>query len=476
MSRRVMAAVVGALLTIQTGFLVYSAKIHSPTWDEVGHLAAGISHWELGRFELYSVNPPLVRTIAAAPVYLLDPPEMDWDFYRNDPSMRSEVFLGRRMIELNGERSWNQFFLARLAVIPIALLGSWLCFLWGRDLFGPKAGLFALALWAVSPNVLGYGWVFTPDLASGVAMLGCSYLFWRWMQAPGWAGAILLGLGTGLAMLTKSVWLALPLVYAVVWASFAVVAWRRRGDVADTEPTVAESPRPPTARTFTGNVAGWCRSVVSLFQSAARLPVSQLAAASLLALVMLNGFYGFRGTLQPLGELTFVSERLAGPAIEPEVDPNCTECGDPVPVVMPGNRYAESWLGAVPIPVPANFLQGVDVQLRDFERGRFDRGWMSFLNGTWRSGGWWYFYLVGLFYKVPLATWALIGLATVVAIVAYRQGDAVQRQGVWILWAPAVGLLLLLSSTTGVTRYIRYALPVLPVLLIWASQVMRPME
>ena len=76
------------LFVAQTVLLGYSAWIHSPTWDEVGHLAAGISHWKFGRFDLFSVNPPLVRTIAAAPVVLFCDPKMDWD--RSDPKLRSD--------------------------------------------------------------------------------------------------------------------------------------------------------------------------------------------------------------------------------------------------------------------------------------------------------------------------------------------------------------------------------------------------
>jgi hypothetical protein len=47
------------LLAIQAGLLAWSATRHSPSVDEMGHLAAGVSHWELGRFDLYRVNPPL---------------------------------------------------------------------------------------------------------------------------------------------------------------------------------------------------------------------------------------------------------------------------------------------------------------------------------------------------------------------------------------------------------------------------------
>lgn len=38
----------------------------SPTDDETAHLPAGVSYWQFGRFDLYPVNPPLVKLVAAA--------------------------------------------------------------------------------------------------------------------------------------------------------------------------------------------------------------------------------------------------------------------------------------------------------------------------------------------------------------------------------------------------------------------------
>jgi hypothetical protein len=56
------------LLGTQAGLLAYSATRHSPTHLEPAFLAAGISHWQFGRFELYRVNPPLVRMFTALPL------------------------------------------------------------------------------------------------------------------------------------------------------------------------------------------------------------------------------------------------------------------------------------------------------------------------------------------------------------------------------------------------------------------------
>ncbi len=73
-----------ALLAIHAGLLAYGAAIHSPSIDEVGHLAAGLSHWQLGRFDLYHVNPPLVRMIAVVPVLFVQP-KTDWSQYSDAP-------------------------------------------------------------------------------------------------------------------------------------------------------------------------------------------------------------------------------------------------------------------------------------------------------------------------------------------------------------------------------------------------------
>src|SRR5690606_30439573 len=76
---RIRLAVI-ALLGINAGLLAYGALVHSPTLNEPGHLAAGMSNWKFGRFDIYKVNPPLVRMTAAVPVMLVGA-ETKWDGY-----------------------------------------------------------------------------------------------------------------------------------------------------------------------------------------------------------------------------------------------------------------------------------------------------------------------------------------------------------------------------------------------------------
>lgn len=103
---------VTVILLFHSALLLYSAKIHSPNLDEVAHLPAGLSHWEFGNFSTYRVNPPLVKSIAAHPVYLSEH-KADWRCITFDPTKRFEWKLGQQFIRANGQDTFYFFFLAR---------------------------------------------------------------------------------------------------------------------------------------------------------------------------------------------------------------------------------------------------------------------------------------------------------------------------------------------------------------------------
>ncbi|MEQ9410854.1 MAG: hypothetical protein RIK87_24290 [Fuerstiella sp.] len=89
-----------AVLTIHAGLLSWSAAAHSPVSDELGHLAAGLSHWKLHRFELFAVNPPLVRSLATVRVALGDYSE-NWTRYAASPARRQEFRPGLDFVRAN---------------------------------------------------------------------------------------------------------------------------------------------------------------------------------------------------------------------------------------------------------------------------------------------------------------------------------------------------------------------------------------
>jgi 4-amino-4-deoxy-L-arabinose transferase-like glycosyltransferase len=406
-------AVVGLLL-LHAGLLAWAATRHSPVIDEPAHLVAGIAAWQLGRFDLYQVNPPLVRMLATLPV-LAARPQTDWTaFYYGE---RPEFMVGRLFINVNGDRWFWYFMLARWACIPLSLLGGYVCWRWAAELYGPRAGLLALALWCFCPNVLAYGQLITSDAGAAALGVTAAYAFWRWLKAPTVVAALLAGVALGLAELTKMTWVVLFLLWPLLWVVYA--ALRRR------EP---QRPWPVQA--------------------------GQLVLIPLLGLGLLNFGYGFDGSLQPLGSFRFSSRMLTGQ------DQDVSK----LPPEASRNRFAGSWLANVPVPVPRSYLQGIDLQKLDFERQP-----PSYLRGEWQRGGWWYYYLYALAVKVPLGTWLLLLL--VAALKVCRLAPQVRLGDELVVMAPLVVVLAFVSSATGMNSHMRYVLPALPFAFIWISQV-----
>jgi 4-amino-4-deoxy-L-arabinose transferase-like glycosyltransferase len=405
--------IVAMLLLMHAALLAWGAGRHSPTFDEPPHLAAGISHWQFGRFELYRVNPPLVRMVAALPVLAVGA-KSDWTEFYERPGVRPVFQIGKEFVAANGQRSFWLFTLARWACIPFSLLGGYICFRWARELYGDLAGFLALSLWCFSPNIIAHGQLITPDVAATALGVTAAYVFWKWLKAPVWSRALLAGLVLGLAELAKMTWIILFGLWPLLW-----FFWNCSH--ADTR---------LSWRTW-------------------RRQTPQLIGILVIALYVLNLGYGFDGSFRKLQDFQFVSQTLSGAEL--------VSYGN-------GNRFADSWLGAVPVPFPKNYLLGMDVQKRDFES--FSRP--SYLRGEFRDRGWWYYYLYAAAVKVPLGTWLLLLL---VLVILGRQATPTKWQDHTILLLPAVAVFSLVSSQTVFSHHFRYVLPVFPFVFIAISRV-----
>lgn len=396
------------LLLLHAMLLAFGAFRNSPARDEVAHLTAGLSHLELQRFDLYRVNPPLVRTIAAIPLWL-SAAERDWSRYLGGNFDRPEFRVGADFIHENGERAFAYFTYGRLMCVPFSLLGGWICYRWSNELFGEPAGLIAIALWCFLPEIIANGQLLTPDVAATSLGLLFWYSLWRWQRQPSWRGAVVAGAALGVSLLSKTTWLAAyPLI--VILTLF----WSHRSDT-----NVLWSKR-------------W----------------TQLGVMVFLSVYLINLGYLFEGTGTRLGEFPFISTTLSGEEAR-----------------VAGNRFSNTWLGQLPVPLPRNFVLGIDVQKYEFD----EREYNSYLRGAWQQHGWWYYYLYGLGVKTPVGCLALLGIA--IYVVPYRW----KKLGTWAyadllaLLLPALGILVLVSSQTGFNHHLRYVLPATPYLLIFAS-------
>ncbi|MBV8199182.1 MAG: glycosyltransferase family 39 protein [Acidobacteria bacterium] len=318
--------------------------------------------------------------------------------------------------------------LGRLATVGLGLVLGWLVWHWARALFGRRGGLLALLLYSFCPNVLAHAHLVTTDLATALGMFGATYAFWRYRQRPdGWRLTVAAA-AFGAAQLTKVTALFLVPIFLLI-ALIELVCGRVAG--ARGQRMAAAGETAATAAARQAAVAGTGRP--------RRLLRSLLPAAALLAgaIVALNlGFFGEKAL-----------PRLATWA----------------PVSRPFQALAAApLLRDVPIPVPLPYLTGLDMVARDVGAGT-----PTYLHGRFSTHGFWDYYLVALLIKTPLGTLALLALA---AWLAATGRVRVAGAEAYLLVPPAF-LLAYLSFAFDMQIGLRYFLPALPFLFVFAGRV-----
>lgn len=189
------------LLAVFAILCVHGLRWDTPTVDEFAHLPSGWYTLQTGRFDLFPLNPPLVKVLSALPLLAIGP--------RLDPAARIENtgwypwLYGTDFMERNRAGYDRIFLLARLPILALGLLTCWLVFRWSRELYGDEAGLVALLLAVFFPSLIAHAHLATVDVGLCFFLLLTLYLFWRYVQRPSPGMLIACGAALGLAQLSK---------------------------------------------------------------------------------------------------------------------------------------------------------------------------------------------------------------------------------------------------------------------------------
>ena len=195
----------------------------SATYDESAHLYAGYQHWTAHDFGVNPEHPPLAKLVAALPLLSMkikpaNPPRFLF--------LSEEYAGGEQMLEENG--NYQLLTPARMAASLFTFALALLVFAAGWEMFGPPAGLLALALFTFEPTVLAHGALVTTDMAVACTIFASVYAFYRYLKAPGWLRLVLCGLAVGLALSAKiSGIIVIPALVLVAFREIAVTPSNR---------------------------------------------------------------------------------------------------------------------------------------------------------------------------------------------------------------------------------------------------------
>ncbi len=394
------------LLLIHAFLLVWSARLHSPTADEPVHLTAGLRRLREGKFDLNRGNPPLADLVCALPTAFMAP-RMDWS---KAPNSR---VVARSFFRLNSEKVLSYVTAGRWACMPISILGGLVCYLWARELYGVVPGLMALTMWCTCPNILAHGQLMTGDLSATAFGVLAFFAFWKWLRRPTGRLAVLAGIALGLAELSKFVWVILYLLWPAAWLAWATCDGKK----------------------------------------AKRPEFLQLLLMIIISITFINFGYLCEETGQPL------SSFRSGRTVLGRIQAISQRYSLPIPVQL------KDWVAAIPVPLPGNYVRGIDEigSLYEFAQRQ------SYLRGEWNYGGWWYYYIYGLMVKEPLGIWLNFVLAC--AMISTRKVWPRARRDEFFLLIPIIEVVSFATCATSVHQHVRYVLPVLPFVFIFSSKV-----
>ena len=209
---------VAALLLTWAVLAAWAARAKSETYDEPMYILTGYSYVVTGDFSLNREHPPLAKLLIGLPLLALDlelPPD-----YQVRPGIALAFFAHQPHASAQ-----DILFLARL---PGVLLGLVLCLYawrWARLAFGEAAGLAALSLVALNPNLIAHAAVASNDFAVVVFGFAACYHAARWLETGRRASLLFAALTLGLALGCKFTALVLLPVLGLI---ALVAAVRRR--------------------------------------------------------------------------------------------------------------------------------------------------------------------------------------------------------------------------------------------------------
>jgi 4-amino-4-deoxy-L-arabinose transferase-like glycosyltransferase len=189
--------------------------------DEPFHLAraAGLV---LLRDSTFAVShPPLINFISGLPLLALKDLKLpDRSLVAAsramDPSDRRNALAHLLLEKLNPDAK-KIVEAARIPTVLLSALFGLLIFFWAKKIYGPPAGLFALFLYSLDPNILANAHLVTNDLGAALFICLALYFSWRLWEAPKAWNLILAALFLGLAELSKFSAILLYPLYVVIW-------------------------------------------------------------------------------------------------------------------------------------------------------------------------------------------------------------------------------------------------------------------
>jgi len=322
----------------------------------------------------------------------------------------NDMWVGGHQILYDTGGYSRNLALARLGILPFFFLATFVVHAWGRRLFGEAAAVASVFVFTMLPAVLGHAGVATTDLPVAATCAAALYAFTRWLSEPTPKRSAVLGGAVALAVISKFT----AILFLCAFGMAVLGLWRWCGSDRESGTGVSSSRRLASA-----GLAALVACII--IWASYRFSIGTLATTSPpLHYARLDALVGSSGRLHDLGRLA---------------------------------------IDAIPLPAPEFFRGLIEAQQKESVAGGY------YFLGKVREGRCWYFFLVVVGFKSPIAFLILAGIGVILLCKRLRADSD------WQPVAPVVAAISILLVTMPVRIHagIRHILIVYPLLSIAAG-------
>lgn len=295
----------------------------------------------------------------------------------------------------------------RYMMILFSFLAALYVYWWCRELYGSKGWMMPLLLLLFDPLYLAYSTIITTDLACGAVLVALLYHYRKYLITRQRKQFYVAAVYSGIAIVTKQ-----NMLFVLFFLPLLSVLF----------------------------TSGEKKKII-LFS---RQRLIDIVLFSFTILLIINLFYYFKDTFIPFGEYKFGSSFLQNVQSKMQV------------------------LHSLPVPFPKAYVQSIDMVVEHSEIGSGKPG--STYNGVYLfgelsdAGGFWYYYLVMCWYKMPIGTILLVVSSMLLFCVKFRLSSFLKHYA--FLVVPIIFYAIFLSFFNKFQIGIRHLLVGFPLLYI----------
>ena len=349
--------------------------------------------------------------------YLKGHPERITPVTDNSKMPASAINMLPRIVENVGTGGSNEktdwgyqdTMMGRYVTLAVSILVILLVYTWSKQLYGNKAGLFAAFLMSFCPNNIANAGLVTTDSYAVLFLLLSSFYLWKFCRVRTTRYFILFSVSVALSQLVKQslfhLYVLAPLCLALYFA-----VYREKFNTG--------------------------------------LFFRRLLIFAVISVVIINVGYYFYESFESIGNYHFMSNLFQG--------------------------LQQSLPQALPLPFPKPFVDGLDMAKYYDQVGGGKVGVSSFgkptILGQARTGGqFWYYYIVSILYKTPLAYFIFFfgSAGWMIRNMSLKRFMANE----FFLLAPVVYYLVVLSFFYKTQCGLRHIIFIYPFLFIFSSAI-----